>query len=67
VTLCRYNTRPYAYKLVDRSNTGYAHEIYVTDYVVTEGESSALTAWTRANVPNECLGIPDGIFASGFE
>ena len=67
VTLCRYNTRPYAYKLVDRSNTGYAHEIYVTDYVVTEGESSALTAWTRADVPIECFGLTDEIFASGFD
>jgi hypothetical protein len=66
-TLCRYNTRPYAYRLVDRSNTGYAHDVYVVDYVVTEGESSALTAWTRANVPIECLGIADEIFASGFD
>jgi PKD repeat protein len=66
-TLCRYNTRPYAYRLIDRSNTGYAHDMYVVDYVVTEGESSALTAWTRANVPLECLGIVDAIFASGFD
>jgi hypothetical protein len=41
--------------------------VYVIDYVVTEGESSALTAWTRANVPIECLGIADEIFASGFD
>ena len=66
-TLCRYNTRPYAYRLVDRSNTGYAHDVYVVDYVVTEGESSALTAWTRANVPYQCFGIVDEIFASGFD
>ena len=66
-TLCRYNTRPYAYRLVERSNTGYAHDIYVVDYVVTEGEQTALTAWTRANVPIECLGLTDEIFTSGFE
>jgi PKD repeat protein len=69
VNACKYNTRPYAYRLVDRSNTGYAHEIYVVDYVVTDGGQGegALTAWHRDNVPLACLGIIDEIFASGFD
>ena len=68
VSGCKYNARPYAYRLVDRSNTGYAHDSYAVDYVVTEGGSGAArTAWTRDDVPLECLGITDEIFASGFE
>jgi hypothetical protein len=65
---CLYNARPYAYKLVERSDVGYGHTIYVVDYVVPEG--IAATAWVRGDVPGKCL--PDAeageeIFASGFE
>jgi PKD repeat protein len=60
---CRYNARPYAYKLVERSNTGYEHTAYAVDYVVREGTSG----WTRANVPNACRTITDRVFAGGFE
>jgi PKD repeat protein len=67
VQTCKYNARPYAYQLVDRSNTGYAHDIYVVDYVVTENGDGAVTAWTRGDVPLECLGLTDEIFASGFD
>ncbi len=63
---CHYSAQPYAYKLDERSNTGYLHSIYTVDYVVPEESSS--TAWTRADMPQQCLPLPsDRIFASGFE
>ncbi|MBN8482378.1 MAG: PKD domain-containing protein [Xanthomonadales bacterium] len=60
---CRYNARPYAYKLVEKSNTGYEHTAYAVDYVVRQANG----AWTRANVPAACRTITDRLFASGFE
>lgn len=64
---CRYNSRPYAYRLVERSNTGYEHTVYQVDYVVPENVGA--TAWTRANVPDRCLpeGTGDRIFGNGFD
>lgn len=65
VSTCRYTPRPYAYRLMDYSNTGYEHTIFVVDYVVRQGSSS----WQRDNVPEVCLNIqrPPEIFANGFE
>jgi hypothetical protein len=59
---CRYNPRPYAYKLTDRSNTGYRHDIYMVDYIVREGPG----LWGRSNVPVLCY-ASDRIFQNGFE
>jgi hypothetical protein len=74
IDACRYNARPYGYKLVERSNTGYEHVIYAIDYVVPEeeadGDDIGATAWTRANLPAECQAqpeLPDRIFDSGFD
>lgn len=62
VNPCRYTPRPYAYRLPDRSDTGYLHQAYAVDYIVQEGSPSL---WKRANVPSVCFG--DRIFADGFE
>jgi hypothetical protein len=63
---CSYRAHPYGVRLVERSNTGYLHTIHLVDYVVRE---SGTSNWTRANIPDACLGIvrPDPIFDSGFE
>ena len=65
VSTCRYTPRPYAYRLLDYSNTGYEHTMFVVDYVVRQGASS----WQRDNVPEACLNIqrPPEVFANGFE
>lgn len=63
VNQCSYNARPYAFRLKDRSNTGYAHDIYVVDYIVPD---TGATAWDRDNVPVECM-FDDAIFANGFD
>lgn len=68
VSACHYNVRPYAYALVDRSSTGYAHTMYVVDYVVPQGIGA--TAWTRGDLPSECRSVGqagDLIFRNGFE
>jgi hypothetical protein len=62
VSTCRYNPRPYAYHLVDRSNTGYQHDIYTVDYIVRQGTG----LWQRGSVPPLCL-HDDAIFGDGFE
>lgn len=65
---CHYNAQPYAFKLRDYANTGYADTMYVVDYVVPQGIGA--TAWTRGNLPPECqpLQAPGGvIFRDGFE
>jgi PKD repeat protein len=62
VGTCRYTPRPYAYRLVERSNTGYRHDVYAVDYVVREGPGR----WLRSSVPVLCQ-HDDAIFASGFE
>ena len=62
VSSCRYNPRPYAFHLVDRSNTGYQHDVYAVDYIVRQGPS----LWQRGAVPVLCL-HDDPIFGSGFE
>ena len=59
---CRYRPRPYAYRLPERSDTGYLHEAYAVDYTVQEG---ATGLWKRTNVPAACFG--DRIFADGFD
>jgi PKD repeat protein len=63
---CAYNVRPYAFKLTERSNTGYEHTLYVVDYTVTDDYP---TAWTRRNLPPRCGKIPvaDRIFDGHFE
>jgi hypothetical protein len=62
VSSCRYNPRPYAFHLVDRSNTGYQHDVYAVDYIVRQGPS----LWQRGAVPVLCQ-HDDPIFASGFD
>jgi hypothetical protein len=59
---CRYRPRPYAYRLPERSDTGYLHVAYAVDYIVQEGSTGM---WKRANVPAVCSG--DRIFADGFD
>ncbi|MBX3725479.1 MAG: PKD domain-containing protein [Xanthomonadales bacterium] len=59
---CRYNPRPYAYRLIDVSNTGYEHTAYVVDYVVRQGPGT----WQRGNVPVLCSRA-DAIFGNGFQ
>ncbi|MCC6596436.1 MAG: hypothetical protein IT477_08030, partial [Rhodanobacteraceae bacterium] len=62
---CRYRPRPYAYRLQDRSDTGYLHDMYQVDYIVQEG---ATGLWKRASVPTQCFGPgADVIFANGFD
>lgn len=61
-TPCRYRPRPYAYRLPERSDTGYLHVAYAVDYIVQEGSTGM---WKRANVPAVCSG--DRIFADGFD
>jgi hypothetical protein len=65
VSTCRYTPRPYAYRLMDYSNTGYEHTVFVVDYVVRQGAAN----WQRDNVPEVCLNIqrPPAVFANGFE
>ncbi len=65
VSTCRYTPRPYAYRLMDYSNTGYEHTVFVVDYVVRQGAAN----WQRDNVPEVCLNIqrPPEVFANGFE
>lgn len=65
VSTCRYTPRPYAYRLMDYSNTGYEHTVFVVDYVVRQGAAN----WQRDNVPEVCLNIqrPPEVFADGFE
>lgn len=68
VDACKYNARPYAYKLVEKSDVGYEHTLYVVDYVVPDGPGP--NAWTRATLPPQCQppsGPPDTIFRSGFD
>lgn len=64
---CKYFPRPYAYNLREYSNTGFAHDLYVTDYTVRHGGRT--DAWQRSNVPPACLGgtASDSIFANGFD
>ena len=62
VQACRYTPRPYAYRLSERSNTGYHHDIYTVDYVVREGPGR----WLRNNISALCQ-HDDPIFASGFD
>ena len=62
VDQCSYNARPYAYRLKDRSNVGYQHDIYVVDYIVPE----TTTSWDRDDVPLLCM-RDDAIFANGFD
>ncbi|MGN6518134.1 MAG: PKD domain-containing protein [Dokdonella sp.] len=62
ISTCRYNPRPYAFHLVDLSNTGYRHDVYAVDYTVHQG----VGLWQRGNVPPLCL-HDDGIFANGFD
>jgi PKD repeat protein len=64
INACKYRPRPYAYRLSDKSNTGYEHVIYAVDYVVRQ----ATGLWTRDNVPTICTGVAsDTIFRAGFE
>jgi PKD repeat protein len=67
INACRYNPRPYAYRLLEVSNAGYQHEIYTVDYVVRQGTG----LWERGAVPGSCLDLqinPEAlIFRSGFE
>lgn len=65
VQTCRYTPRPYAYRLMDYSNTGYEHTMFVVDYVVRQGASQ----WQRDNVPQACRNVqlPPEIFDNGFE
>lgn len=65
VSTCRYTPRPYAYRLMDYSNTGYEHTMFVVDYVVRQGASQ----WQRDSVPQACRNIqlPAEIFDNGFE
>lgn len=62
VSACRYNPRPYAYRLAERSNTGYEHDIYTVDYVVRQGPG----LWQRGGVPVLCQ-HDDPIFGDGFD
>lgn len=65
VQTCRYTPRPYAYRLMDYSNTGYEHTMFVVDYVVRQGASQ----WQRDSVPQVCRNVqlPPEIFDNGFE
>lgn len=65
IASCRYTPRPYAFRLVDVSNTGYEHTAYVVDYVVRQG----LSMWQRDSVPAVCRNVqlPPEIFDNGFE
>lgn len=62
--LCLYYPRPYAFKLTDYSNTGFRHDMYVTDYVVHQ--SLHADAWQHSAVPIKCSSF-DRIFANDFE
>jgi len=62
ITSCRYNPRPYAFHLVDLSNTGYRHDVYAVDYTVHQGAG----LWQRGGVPVLCL-HDDAIYANGFD
>jgi len=62
VSDCRYTPRPYAYRLQERSNTGYQHDIYTVDYIVRESSGT----WRRNAVPVLCL-RDDPVFADGFD
>jgi hypothetical protein len=62
VDACSYNARPYAFRLRDRSNVGYQHDIYVVDYIVPD----STTSWGRDDVPLLCM-RDDAIFANGFD
>ncbi|HET6546613.1 MAG TPA: PKD domain-containing protein [Rhodanobacteraceae bacterium] len=60
---CAYNPRPYAYHLVERSITGYRHDIYTVDYIVHE---STGTPWRRRDLSPLCQ-HGESIFADGFD
>jgi hypothetical protein len=62
VATCRYNARPYAFKMTEQSNTGYGHTAYTVDYVVRQGPGR----WLRGAVPEACL-RDDVVFANGFD
>ena len=62
INACLYGARPYAYRLKDRSNVGYQHDMYVVDYIVAQNGQQ----WQRDNVPLLCLHA-DAIFADGFD
>jgi hypothetical protein len=62
INACLYGARPYAYRLKDRSNVGYQHDMYVVDYIVAQNGQQ----WQRDDVPVLCLHA-DQIFADGFD
>lgn len=65
IDACEYNPRPYAYHLVERSITGYRHDIYVVDYTVHQ-DGNGILGWRRGSVPVLCQ-HDDPIFANGFD
>jgi len=68
VATCQYYPRPYAYRLTDYSNSGFRHDLYVTDYVVQQTTRTASGAWQREQMPGACIGSgSDRIFANGFD
>jgi hypothetical protein len=68
VTACKYKPRPYAYRRQEFSDAGSLQDMYVTDYVVRQGQLGGV--WQRGNVAETCYtgeGMVDRIFDDGFD
>jgi PKD repeat protein len=60
--LCHYYPRPYAFQVREYSDPGYLQDVYVTDYIVRQGNGDS---WVRDAFPSDCW-TPDPIFSYGF-
>lgn len=68
VAACKYKPRPYAFRRQDFSDAGSLQDMYVTDYVVRQGQVGGF--WRRGEVADACYtgeGMVDRIFDDGFE
>lgn len=68
VASCKYKPRPYAYRRQEFSDAGSLQDMYVTDYVVRQGQLGGL--WQRGDVAEACYtgeGMVDRIFDDGFD
>jgi hypothetical protein len=68
VASCKYKPRPYAYRRQEFSDAGSLQDMYVTDYVVRQGQLGGV--WRRGNVAQACYtgeGMVDRIFDDGFD
>ncbi|RYD14727.1 MAG: hypothetical protein EOP90_12320 [Lysobacteraceae bacterium] len=68
VASCKYKPRPYAFRRQEFSDAGSLQDMYVTDYVVRQGQLGGL--WQRGDVAEACYtgeGMVDRIFDDGFD